>query len=153
MQSILASGLIALMQDQEEGMSKYQIWKQLIQVINTLSYLIIITYSRFKKEAPVIFFARWWFQFRVLNSLYKKQRNQKNEVCRKLVLWTQSFPLGWNNTLFWVSIFEHRSIVFYLSKHYFYFVYRKGILLEGVSILEINMQYCWGSRCVVWSSK
>ena len=42
------------MQDQEEGMSKYQIWKQFMQVINTLSYLIIITYSRFKKEGPVI---------------------------------------------------------------------------------------------------
>ena len=26
-----------------------------MQVINTLSYLIIITYSRFKKEGPVIF--------------------------------------------------------------------------------------------------
>ena len=55
MQSISASGLVALMQDQEEGMLKYQIWKQLMEVINTLSYLIIITYSRFKKEEPVIF--------------------------------------------------------------------------------------------------
>ena len=149
MQSISASGLITLMQDQEEGMSKYQIWKQLIQVINTLSYLIIITYSRFKKEGPVIFLQDDGFNLGRLILYIKKQRNKKNEVCRKLVLWTQSFPLGWNNTLFWVNIFEHRSIVFYLSKQYFYFVYRKGILLEGVSILEINMQYCWGSRCVV----
>ena len=55
MQSTSASGLVALMQDQEEGMLKYQIWKQLMQVITTLSYLIIITYSRFKKDGPVIF--------------------------------------------------------------------------------------------------
>ena len=76
MQSTSASGLIALMQDQEKGMSKYQIWKQLMQIINTLSYLIIITYSRFTKEEPVIFLQDF-IQFMALNSLYKKQRNKK----------------------------------------------------------------------------
>jgi hypothetical protein len=141
-----------LMQDQEEGMSKYQIWKQLMQVIKTLSYLVIITYSRFKKEGPMIVLQDDGFNLGCL-ILYIKNKETKNEVCRKLVLWTQSFPLGWNNTLFWVNIFEHRSIFFYLRKQYFYFVYRKGILLKGVSILEISIQYCWDSRCVVWSSK
>ena len=148
MQSISASGLIALMQDQEEGMLKYQIWKQLMQVINTLSYLIIITYSRFKKEVPVIFLQDYGFNLGRLILYIKKQRNKKNEVCRKLVLWTNPFLL-----VEIINNFEHRSIFFNLSKQYFYFVYRKGILLKGASILEISMQYCWGSRCIVWSSK
>ena len=85
MQSTSASGLIALMQDQVEGMSKYQIWKQLIQVINTLSYLIIITYSWFKKEGPVIFFQDDGFNLGCL-ILYIKNKETKKWSMQKIII-------------------------------------------------------------------
>ena len=119
-------------------------YRILIDMMNAKSFKIILCPNYFCKLGSVIV-----------------SRSNIHTFCLFIFdFWTRGFfiysllcLIQFNYNLFWVNIFEYRNIFFYLCKQFLYFIYRNGILLNGVSILEMSRQYGWDSRYVVRSSK